>query len=96
MYSSPPIWLIVDRSPNDDSYVIQYEFQNEDGKPIRVKCDAREMDLTGSNQSGLGRYAVIDKHFCNVKFIKKGVETWGFRVRDGLQIQKGEEIFRGF
>ena len=39
---------------------------------------------------------VIDERLCNVKFVKKGVGTWGFRVRDGLEIQKGEEIFRPF
>jgi len=92
MCSSPP----VDRSPNDDLYVIKYEFHNEDGKPIRVKFDAREMDHRGSNQPGLGRYAVIDERLYNVKFIKKEVRTWGFRVRDGLEIQKGNEIFRQF
>jgi hypothetical protein len=54
------------------------------------------MDRTGSNQPGLGRYAVIDERLSNVKFVKKGVGTWGFRVRDGLEIQKGEEIFRPF
>jgi len=76
--------------------MIKYEFRNQDGNPIRVKCDAREMDRTGSNQPGLGRYAVIDERLCKVKFVKKGVGTWGFRVRDGLEIQKGEEIFRPF
>jgi hypothetical protein len=54
------------------------------------------MDRTGSNQPGLGRYAVIDERLCNVKFVMKGVGTWGFRVRDGLEIKKGEEIFRPF
>ena len=80
MYSSSPIWLTVDSSPNDDPYVINYEFQNEDGNPIRIKCDAREMERKGFNQPGLGRYAVIDERLCNVKFVKKGVGTWGFRV----------------
>ena len=96
MYSSPPIWLTVDHLQNNDLYVIKYEFQNEDGKPIQVKCDAREMDHRGSNQPRLRRYAVIDERLYNVKFVKKGVRTWGFRVRDGLEIQKGNEIFRQF
>jgi hypothetical protein len=54
------------------------------------------MDLKGHNKPGLARYAVIHPRFNNVKFVKKGVETWGLRVRDGLVIEPGEEIFRQF
>jgi len=50
----------------------------------------------GHNQPGLGRYAVVDEHHCNVKFANKGVDTWGFRVRDGLVVEKGDEIIRPF
>jgi len=39
---------------------------------------------------------VIDEHHSNVKFANKGVDTWGFRVRDGLVVEKGDEIIRPF
>jgi len=50
----------------------------------------------GHKQPGLGRYAVVDEHHSNVKFANKGVDTWGFRVRDGLVVEKGDEIIRPF
>jgi hypothetical protein len=99
--SSPQIWLTVDRTPNDDPYVIKYEFQDKHGNPIRIQCDARVMDINkmareGNNRPGLGKYAATNERLCNVKFIAKGVGTWGFKVREGLKIKKGDEIFRPF
>jgi hypothetical protein len=55
-----------------------------------------EMVRRGNNQPGLGRYAVVHERHSNVKFVRKGLNTWGFRVRDGLVIQKGQEIIRPF
>jgi len=46
--SSHSIWLTIDCLSNDDLYVIKCEFQNEDGKHIQGKCNAREMDKRGS------------------------------------------------
>jgi hypothetical protein len=96
VYDSPSAWLTVDRKTFDDPYVIKYEYHDADGNPVRVKCDARAMDRAGLNKPGLGRYAFIDERLCNVKFVNKGVGTWGFRVRDGRQVHKGDEIFREF
>jgi hypothetical protein len=103
MCSLPRIWLTVDHKSTDDPYVIKYEFRDQHGEPVRIKCDARFMvseerkkQLQGCNRPGLGRYAVINERLCNVKFVNKGVGTWGFIVREGLEIKKGEEIFRQF
>ena len=86
---------MIDLSPNHDLYLIKFQFQS-DRHPIRIEYDAREMVRKGHNQPGLGRYAVIEEHHCNVKFANKAVDTWGFRVRDGLVVEKGDEIIRPF
>jgi len=80
-----------------DQYLIKYMYKDEtSGHLTRIKCDATKMENKGHNQPGLARYAVIDRRRCNVKWVKKGVSTWGIRVRDGLVINAGEEIFREF
>ena len=96
MYSSPPIWLTVDHLQNDDLYVIKYEFQNENGKPIQVKCDAREMDHRGSNQPGLGKYTIIDKRLCNVKFIKIGAGHGDFEFETVWRYEKAARYSANF
>ena len=63
---------------------------------VRVECDATEMVPKSHNQPGLGRYAVVDPQHSNVKFGRNGVDTWGFVVRDGLLVEKGDEIIRPF
>jgi hypothetical protein len=76
--------------------MIKYIYHDEEGNTIRIKCDATTIDVKSRNKPGLARYAVVHPPSNNVKFVKKGKRTWGFRVRDGLVIERGEEIFRQF
>ena len=76
--------------------MIKYIYHDEEGNTIRIKCDATKIDVKSRNKPGLARYAIVYPPSNNVKFVKRGKGTWGFRVRDGLVIQPGEEIFRQF
>ena len=89
--------LMLDRTGSTDQYMIKYMYMDEaSGNVTRIKCDATKMHFKSHNHPGLARYAVIDRRRCNVKWVKKGVSTWGIRVRDCLVIEAGQEIFREF
>ena len=77
-------------------FMIKYIYHDEEGNTIRIKCDATKIDVKSRNKPGLARYAIVYPPSNNVKFIKRGKGTWGFRVRDGLVVEPGQEIFRGF
>lgn len=68
--TSPPLLAltITDRAPYPSAYVIKYEFEDETGEPVRLKCDATEIIPKGNNYPGLARYAVIDERRADVKF----------------------------
>jgi hypothetical protein len=93
VHPSANMGLTLDRTPFHDEYMIKYSYRDNHGETIRLKCDATMMD---SKKVGLARYAVIHPHLYNVKFVNKGMCTWGITVRDGLVIKPGEEIFRQF
>jgi len=88
--------LTLGRTLVDDPYMIKYIYHDEEGNTIRIKCDATKIDVKSRNKPGLARYAIVYPPSNNVKFIKRGKGTWGFRVRDGLVVEPGQEIFRGF
>ena len=88
--------LTLDHGLVDDAYMIKYRYHDEHGNATQIKCDATTIDLNGHKRVGLARYAVIHPRLNNVKFVKKGMSTWGIAVRDGLVIEAGDEIFRQF
>jgi len=87
--------LTIDDCSDINTHIIPYQSPDEAGIQVYIKCDATKMAFrTGNNTPGLGRYIVVNPRWSNTKFVKKGAKPWGFKVRDGLVIQRGEEIFR--
>ena len=73
--------LTLDRTGSTDPYIIKYMYIDEASEnTARIKCNAAKMHFKSHNHPVLARYAVVDKCHCNVKWVKKGVCTWGIRV----------------
>ena len=89
--------LRIDDASDINTHIIRYQYLDESRIQVYIKCDATEIALrTGNNTPGLGRYIVVNPRRSNTKFVNKGARTWGFKVRDWLVIQRGEEIFPDF
>ena len=68
----------------------------EDPKEGLLQADARTMGIGKQKAAGVGRYVVPRRSESNVSFQGKDgcLDTWGFKVKRGSEIQKGEEIVR--
>ena len=89
-------WLYVNHDSADeivpnDRFVLKIETQDEGS----LQADARAMIIGKKKAAGLGRYVVRHRSKSNVVVVRKEdrVQTWGFKVRSGLEIMETTEIF---
>ena len=71
-----------------------YIFKGEDGD-YKFQADGWEMVRGKKKCAGLGRYVVQGGRKSNVVLVptENTLYTWGYAVRPGLTIEKGDEIF---
>ena len=68
----------------------------EDRAKGLLQADARTMVIGKEKDPGVGRYVMPLRSESNVPFQRQYSrrDTWGFEVKRGMEIRKGEEIFR--
>ena len=83
--------MTADETVPNDRFVLKIETQDEGS----LQADARAMIIGKEKAAGLGRYVVRHRSKSNVVVVRKEdrVQTWGFKVRSGLEIMKTTEIF---